>query len=228
MDVTDVWNMALGICGAQGRLTSTADRTREAEVCATHYEHVRRMVFRAAWWPSIRNARKLTLAAERNFNEAWDNGDPLRPYRYAYNLPSDIIAPRHLDDYSRFELSPHEGLQRLHTMRKNAILLYTYDEANPDVWDISLVDLVAATLAQRIAPTLRVDAAREKRVKEHFERAYSLALTQQANLDDTPLPEQVPDWIAARGYDLDLHGAHKYSYPVTPLSFPSSPGVGNP
>lgn len=195
-----VYNEALSAAGAQGKLASTGDTSREAELCNLHYVRVRNSVFRAANWVSLKRTAQLALVAERDFSEDWTDGDPLPGWTYAYALPADYIRARYLADGLSFTLAKRGAELVLCTQASPAVLTYTYNETNPALWEGALYELVVARLARVIAKPLGADNETLGDVDAQWREIYVRALTESANEAQLPFPssETFPDWFGQR------------------------------
>jgi hypothetical protein len=208
--VVDIYNKALGIVGAQGKLTTDSQNTREAEVCNLYYEDVLTAVFSSAYWGSLKATTSLTLRVERDFNLGWTDADPAPNWRYAYALPEGFVYPRWLSSFSPFAMSALGDETTLQTDEYQAILTYTKMLEDPNRWEPLLRNMVVAALADAVARPLRVDDSQYRRVALFFEQTYQSVLTLQANAEVQPQMESVPDWITIRAGGFT---------PATPVQF---------
>lgn len=215
-DVITIWNQALGTAGGRATVSSQAENTREANLCRLWYENVRDNVLKAASWPSASNYQSLALLAERSDVADWTATAPAPGFRYAYAVPSDMIAPRHLHSFERFKRALYGEANAIHTNAEGAILHYTKRQDDVTKWDIALETCVIHTLAARIAFTLTGKVGLVDRLQS---TAYELILenrTMIANETDDQM-EDLPSWISVRGYD-GLPRPTKFFYPYENLN----------
>lgn len=194
----DIWNQALGVTGAQAKLTTIEQNTREGEVCRLVYEDVLTLAFSAAYWSSLRATSILTLVAERDFGLDWAETDPAPNLTYAYRLPPGFISPRWLTGYAPFQMALLGDEMTIQTDAPEASLTYTVKIEDPDRWEPILRSLVVAVLADAIALPLRISDEQYRRVAINFQRTYQAVLTMQANFEMPHQIEHIPDWIAIR------------------------------
>ncbi len=213
----DVYNMALGSCGARAKLATTSDLTREAELCNLFYPIARDNIFNAAYWVSLRAVSALTLLAERD-DETWTAGKPLKTWQYAYRLPVGYVRPRHLEPHwGAFALEPLGNEITLQTNAADAVLVYTIAR-EPELWETRLAELVAMYLALKIAVPLTKDSGIYRGIAQQFDSLLADALVKEANSEDNFLPDNIPDWIAARENGIVNLPSTRYSYPVESIT----------
>ena len=198
--VLTVYNEALSLAGAQGKLASTGDLSRGAELCNMHYPRVRDSVFRAANWVTLKKTAVLTKVAEKTTSGDWVDGDPLPGWTYAYALPSDYVRARYLEQGLSFTFMRRGAELVLCTNASPAVLTYTFRETDPAQWELPLYELVVARLAWVIAKPLGADAGTVDHVLTNFTDAYRRALEESANAAQLPQQhaEMFPDWFGPR------------------------------
>lgn len=217
MAQVDVYNRALTLAGGKGNLTTTTDTHREAELCNLWYPLIRESVIKSATWPETLTHVVLTLDDTRaSFDTAWAATDPAPTWKYSYDVPADMLAPRWLTNHSRFERAVKDSAVKIMTDVENAALTYVMDETDPDNWsselELCIVHLLAAYLVMPLS-------GKETRAKFLYDKATEILLLQQtelANQDDDLLPVQLPEWIEARGYN-EMPRSSKYFYPYDKL-----------
>ena len=214
----DIYNKALGVAGAQGKLTSTSQNSREAEVCNLLYEEVMTSVFSAAYWSSLRATALLTLVVERNFDVDWTETDPAPDWRFAYRLPPNYVYPRWLSGFAPFTLAMLGDEMTLQTDAERAALTYTAKIEDPDRWEPLLRTMMIAALADAVSRPLRVSDDQYRRVALFFEQTYQSVLTLQANAEVPPQMETVPDWITIRAGGFAPPSQVSFLYPTQTLA----------
>lgn len=215
----EVFNKALSAATTRSFVSATTEESREAEVCRTWYPTVRDQVLRAAWWPSTKKWARLGLLAERNFSNDWVIDDPGPQWKFAYALPSDMIAPRHVSTYGRFttELySPASGNEvvALMTDEEDVILQYSKRQTNTKIWDASLDMAITFGLAAFITAPL---TGKLELAQDNERKANDLIFRARENIANAQVEayETVPDWIAARPYS-DSPPRTRFLYPYGP------------
>lgn len=228
-DVVGLFNMALSIVGTKSSVSSTTENSREAEVCTIWYETTRNAVFRAAYWPSTRAYTRLALLKERtNLSADWTVDDPSPDWSFAYGIPADLIAPRHLTTFGRFTMEWWRPDSQSHkkaimTDQEEAILLYSFLQDDPAQWDDGLYMAIAYALAMNIAMPLTGKISRAERAERMGNAIIGNARADMANAEENLL-DVVPDWIAARGYG-EQAPLVKYYWPFGPALATSTQNV---
>lgn len=212
--------MALGAIGAQGRITSANDRSREAEVCQLHYEPTRNLGFSMVWWDSLRAVSRLARIVDGNENPVYDdcvlddvyeNDDPraeLSGYRFMYSLPTDCARPRYLKDYERFEMVAG----KLHTNSEAPILTYSKIVEDPNKWEFELVKMITALLAAEIAMPITRSVSTARLAKQEVIEVYNSIVPAAMNRDTPTYAESMPPELLARGGTMPI--TLRYNYPV--------------
>lgn len=224
-DLTGIYNLALSVVGTKAKVALPTEVSREAEVCQLWYEATRDRVLRAAPWPCTRKVVTLGLVAERDFSTAWSSGDPEPPWKYAYAYPSDMLAPRHLTDFSRFATGLTDDSRTILTDTAQASLVYTKRQTNIAAWDSDLLMAVAHALAGFIAMPLHGKVDRARNAIELANQYILDARVNAANQDYEPM-ETLPPWLVARGYGQVSTQRFLYPYGET-LSLTTSTSQGS-
>lgn len=224
LDQLHLCNLALSAIG-EGPIQSLTENSVAAEQCSLWYEPVRDMVFAAAPWQALEAYKRLPLLVERDDDDDWLATDPTPGYIYAYGLPSDMVRPRFLADYSLFKLGSVNGTRALMANATTPILTYTSRSPTESSWDIGLQIAVYSTLAAHICIPITGKRTRMVDAFSLAEQKVLEARTQDANSrQDTP-QESIPDWIAARGFGNAAPPA-RFVYPPGPFSLMTGTNVG--
>lgn len=222
MDTTKIFNLALSACGVRAAVSSPDTNSREAEICRTWYDLVRDHILRAAPWPGTRGYARLALLAERDFSQQWQATDPEPIYRYAYSVPSDMLAPRYLTDYASFVLGLYNNTtQAVMCNSVDAILVYTLRQDDPNKWDTSLQMAIALGLGSFICQPLTGKSSRAAAMQKEADALILQARVAAAN-NDTDHYDSIPTWLSARGTALASPAA-RFIFPFTNLL--SAPGA---
>lgn len=217
-DQVTLYNQALSLAGSRSSVSSISESSREVEVCNLWYDEARRSVLSSAFWPSARKFQSLAVLKERVTGAAWVEGDPSPPFRFAYALPANMLRPRYIDNFSRFSVDLLTSSSRaLMTDQEDAILFYTLDQTNINLWDAQLYSAVLHLLAHRIQMPLH---AKERRAANLFELAHGIILDARASTANELQDMQVdtlPEWLQVRGY---AGGARtwRYVYPYADIN----------
>ena len=197
----ELYNQALGQALSRNTLTDVNARRPEAEVCNTFYNLVRENILKSASWPSAKKNRRLAVLKERDFDQDWQPDDPAPGYRYAYGAPSDMIAPRYLHSYNRFELEwyPAAGTNVIMTNDPNPILHYTFDHRNVEKWDAGLRAAVMFGLAAHITLPLNGKPGLANSLSTQALDRVVQAQTDVANEADD-YHEAIPEALEVRGF----------------------------
>ena len=205
----DLFNRALSEVGADSSVSEENEQSREASLCRLWYEPSRDSVLRAAPWPSATKYARLAKVAERDQDEPWKNSDPDPQFRYSFAVPSDLLRPFHLHDFSRFAFTGN----RISCESPDPILYYISRQVDITSWSVDLQNAVIYRLASHIAKpyTGSTDLAQLAMQKALMltEDAITTAANQQHMQYDT-----LPEFIQARGYaEYPYH--QRYYFPFT-------------
>ena len=210
-----IFNLALGACGSTYLVRDAEERSLEADICRLWYPVVRDSVQSAAPWPSVKASRRLARLLEAE--STWADNQPGPGYAYAYEVPSNLLIPYHLDTYARFSYSvSSEGDRIISTSEETPILHYLMRNENTATWSSDLVLATSYTLAVHIARQLTGKAST---ISENMQLANGLITnqrTQAANAGEEPM-EVLPDYIQARGYSFSTQP--RYFYPMQNVNF---------
>ena len=219
-DLVNIYNLALSTVGTRAKISSPTESSKEVETCELWYEISRDVVFRAAYWPSTRAHQRLAVLKERtNLSDDWTVDDPSPDWTFAYSVPSDMIAPRHLANFGRFVMewwrpTTQAAVKAIMTDQEDAILQYSFRQDNMGQWDDSLYLAVSYALAMNIAMPLTGKLSRAKAAREAGNVLIEEARANVANAEENRL-DTVPDWISARGYGEQAPRT-KYYWPFGP------------
>lgn len=209
----DIYNMALSAIGVTSTVAMTTENSLEARVCSTWYEQTRNSIMRAAPWSSLKAAARLALKATRDDDLSWEPTDPTPGFTYAYNLPSDMIHPRYLTSFAKFEIaSTADGRRALMTDQDLAILIYNRLVTDPSVWDTGLVTCIVQALAARIVKPLTGNTTDLSPYVSLAQSELAGARQLDAPFEGTRMVEVLPEWLAAR--------CSAYGAPFSPFIFP--------
>jgi len=214
MNQTEIFNLALSAMGTRNRVSSPTEASTEARECLLWFDVVRKQVLCAAPFQEATGNSRLAVAAERGGAD-WVATDPDPGWRFSYSTPADMLRPRHLATFESFILSTSSlNEKRLTTNTENAILTYTKDQPNIDMWSGALVNAMAYGLAAAICMKLGGKMDRVQLVAQQANNLLMAARTYSGNVDDYQL-ESLPPWLAARG--VPTAQSTRYIYPYGAL-----------
>lgn len=197
----DLYNLALSACGATGSVATIFETGVLARTCNRWYEPVRLFIFRSAHWACLTRHARLGLLVERDTTADWVSTDPQPGWIYAYGAPSDMVAARHLTDYSRFGTGVYvpTNVPAIFTDTEDAILTYTADVTDVSLWDVGLYMALVYGLAMHIARPLTGKRERSRDLMESANMLIAQARADSAN-EQAGVQDSLPEWIEARGY----------------------------
>lgn len=210
-DVVTIWNQALSASGSRGLVSSQEERGREADSCRLWFPTIRDAVLKSASWPCASKYTRLGVLAQRT-TVPWDEAQPPPGWLFAYGAPSDMLAPRHLTSFGRFDRKLWQGQQVIVANEEQAILHYTMRQEDVSLWDHGLVTAVTYALAAALS---RAPAAKPSVLAELLDRANEavlLARAEFANESDDQM-DSLPNWLAERGYSAPA-SSNKFFWPV--------------
>lgn len=206
-----IYNLALNAVGSRDNISSPTEASREAEVCNLWYSPVRDQILAGAAWPEATKFRSLALVAEQP-STGWVAGSPRPGYLYAYAVPSDLLRPQYMTDFSQFLLTNHDDNQRvIHSNNAEPVLAYTFRLENISLWSSELQMAVVYGLAAHICMPL---SGKPSRAKMLLDRANSFlwAARESAANTSTEQFEYVPESLRQRGYSGGVET--RYYYPT--------------
>ncbi len=213
-DKVKLYNLALSAAGSRELVSSPTEKSRAAETCDLWFETVRDHVLKSAPWPSAKAVSRLALGDAKS-TDTWQEGDADPGYLYAYNAPQDMLQPRFLAGYQRFEIGVRVNTISVMTNQEQALLVYTKRQDNIALWDSSLFLAISMALASYITMPLTGKNQRSALARENANQAIAAARVSQANTDSF-MHDHVPEWIQARGFIGSLP-VERFIYPYAPL-----------
>jgi len=151
-------------------------------------------------WPSTLTTAYLSQVAERtSFNDSWVVGDPAPGWRYAYTTPSDMLRPRYLSTYAKFDRQAYSNGTAVMTNQDAALMFYTKRITDVSRWDNELFRAVVASLAAHMAVPLSGKLTLRDRLQNDALSIVAVANTDVAN-EQQFREEAMPEALAYRGY----------------------------
>ena len=204
VDPIGISNMALSHIGATSKIESFTEESSEAEQCNIWYDHARLQVLEAYNWNFARKRIAMSLHADTIGDEA---ADPLAGvWRFRYTYPDDCVAARKIQNPNAppanaipFDVEASlDGQQKtILTDAEDAVLVYTWDLTNTDMFSILFVVAMSHLLAHQIAFSLTGDRKIKITELKIYEGILREASSMNANESVDPPPRDA-DWIRAR------------------------------
>lgn len=161
MTSTDICNLALLHLGITTKITALTDNTEVARACNAFYNVDREHVLASFPWNF---ACKYEALAEVS------GGDP-KGFTYAYQLPSDCITARKIQNDS-YQLGPIDFIvvgQEIWIDQEDAILEYTYDLDVENYFDATFTTCLSHKLASDLAmPLTKKKTLADKELTAYF------------------------------------------------------------
>lgn len=211
-DLRNLYNQALSAVGSDPAVSDPEVSTRATDILNLWYPVARRSVLTAFHWPSVRKTQRLGLASVRDESADWTNNDPAPGYLYAYAVPSDMLQPQYLEDFSRFQLGRIGDERLIFSNTKNAILSYTMDDPVPTKWEPNLYQTVVWALAACINMSKSGKMALTQALEQKVSDMLDAATENAANGDDT-YQDAYPSFYAGTGFSMQSV-QNRYYYPT--------------
>lgn len=215
-DEVKLWNLALAAIGARSFVSSPTEKSKEADLCRLHYTEVRDTVLKSAMWPCARAYAQLALIRGRDPSAAWTPSDPPPQWQRAYAAPQDMIAPRFLLSFARFEYGVLGEERAIFAAEETPILVYTRRVTNTGLYDQGLRNAIVSLLASRLVIPASAKDNRATNLREQAVETVLLARTEFAN-ESEDLYETAPSWVQVRGISHPV-SQPRFFYPVSDLN----------
>lgn len=196
--------MALSHIGSETKIESFTEKSKEAEQCDIWYDHSRLQVLEAYDWNFAR--KRKTLALHGNTISETSTNPLAGVWRYRYTYPGDCVAARKIqhpnappDDALPFDVETSlNGQQKtILTNLQDAVLVYTWDLANTDMFSILFISAVSHILAHHIAFSITGDRRIKITELQIYRDILREATAMSANEQVDRPPREAP-WIRAR------------------------------
>ena len=196
---TDIANLALGHVG-QGSISSLeVDKSSIADLLRRYFELTRQIELETYDWSFARRVQALATAID----------GPIGSWLFSYVMPADVLAVRGLqqgdtvpdpDSPIPYELVASKDGRNvfLHTDQPDAVLRYTFDQANIAVFTTNFIMAWSHRLASYIAyvtsKKVNIRDAQLGLAEVHRQLAQGL----DGNASSKPKPELSAEWHRAR------------------------------
>ncbi len=212
----NLFNQALTAVGSAPTVTDPESPGKATALLQLWYPVARHAVMTAVHWSSLRVTKRLPLLQTRDIDVDWTNDNPLPGNKFAYQLPSDLLQPQFLADYSRFEVSRLGSVRALSSNTANAILHYTADDPVPANWEPDLYRCVIWALAASINMAKNGKMAVTQKLENQTLEIISQAAINVANGQDT-YTDSPPSFYAGTGFNYPDLSA-RYYYLTSPFT----------
>ena len=211
-------NMSLSAIGTRARISSPSEVSRENEVCQLWEEHVIDYLLSGTRWYFATAHRRLAVLATRDTiaHGTWEPTDPDPGWTFAYKAPEDMVRPRFLTNYERFDIGQYNDQRAIFCNQEDALFTYTKQVNNASFWEPQFRQAFIHSLAAHISQPLLGKPGRAEAQQELANNIILEARAIHANDSFQPL-DKVPDWIAARGYSGSVSNPTEYVYPDAQL-----------
>jgi hypothetical protein len=196
MDVTQIFNMAIGDCGIKQTIASPTENSQHAIQCRRYYEGSRDMALAAYDWGCARRRVAPSLLA----------GAVPSVWVYKYQFPENCLMPRRFETLGTrtpsadaripFEISSElisgQDTKVIYTdvAPAQAMLVYTHRLENPQLFDPHLTRAIAYLLATQICVPLTVKADLAGLAYNNYLKVIGLAATLNMNArQEDPEPQ---------------------------------------
>ncbi len=197
-----ICNMALSHIGARAKIENIeTEQSTEAFQCRLWYDYSRRQSLEMHDWGFARKRAALIEHSE----------DPPMNWGYRYVYPADCLSARKIENPLghhadavpfEIELAPDGESKTILTNQAPdcAILVYTFNQLNPDLWSPFFVEMFSWVLGSHMAFTLTGKSAVENRALERVTTLFGMAPAMDSNERVGRQPRDA-DWIASRTAD---------------------------
>lgn len=214
-DQLTVFRLALDAIGYSRVPDDPDENSPGATACRRWFEPVRDYLLRSAFWPSAKAAKRIGVLVERDDSEDWVVTDPLPGWRFAYQAPTDMLAPRYLSTWEQFETGVQDNKRVIYTDMEQAILVYTKKETVLSLYDPALFMALSHALGAYICQGL---TGKNQKAQAQLQQANSIIMQARADTANEMqrVFDSVPEWISARGYTGAVV-VDRFVYPYGPL-----------
>ena len=193
-----IGNLALSHLGTRSLITSLTENSNEAAAINLWYTFSRRQALAKAHWSFAR--KRVTLSSHAD-----DPPENIWAYRYQY--PADCVEARKLEnEYIDkdgdnipyvIEMDDTEDSRSILTDMDEAVLVYTFDQTNPETYPPHFVLALSHLLASHIAMQVTGKKTLKDSEYEQYLITMSMAEAEDARQDKRPPPRDAA-WIRGR------------------------------
>jgi hypothetical protein len=209
----NLFNQALGAIGSATSVTDPDADTSTTKPLKLWFPVARHAVFTANYWNSIRTQKLLARVSERDVGLDWANGNPAPGFLYSYSLPSDILHPQYMEDFSPFRLGRVGTSRLIFSNNTSPILCYTMDDMSPENWEPDLYRCVIWALAACINMNKSGKMALTQKLEQQVTDMILEASTNSANAEDQYF-DAVPSFYAGTDFSPPINTS-RFLYPTS-------------
>lgn len=239
VDVTNIALQEIGAQATVSRI-NPSDGSPEANAASILYRPKLKSLLRAAHWNCARKQVALTQLKATVINGAASDDPPPRPWLYEYAYPSDCLLARFILpiwDYEytgtpfttnetivpyiatgpavKFIVSTdivQEKVRRvILTNMPRAILVYTYNNEDPDLWDPHFLNAMTSSFGAWL-----INALNRNRSLLQDQINIATGIINEARITDgnegLTSQDHLPDWMAARAQGAGWGYGDGYTY----------------
>lgn len=201
---TDICNRALDACGARTIIGDLSEASQEAQVCARHYDTVRKNLLRGAHWGFAKRQKALTLLGQLSA------GTSDYPWEFKYAYPADAVLIRYVvptppsgsvpflpNRANRFEIGADDTQRLVFSNVSQALAVYTGDVQNVELFDPLFEEALVYAIAAKIVTPLTGNAGMLQGLVSLAKNALTEAQASSAN-EAVSVSDHTPDWLAVR------------------------------
>lgn len=185
-------NLAIAALGHKAFIQSMTENSVEARYANLFYDQSRKSTLRAHPWNFATGRKQLAILSTT----------PVGPWTYTYALPTGCMKARYIGETYLGRANPFEvalnsagDTRVLYTNAPDAVLVYTHNVENADLFDPLFTDAFSLNLAFRLAPTIAPSKAQE--IANKYLAAMRAAQAADAG-EGQAEPSQAPDWLDNR------------------------------
>ncbi len=243
---TAICNLALDAIGARATISDLTEGSAESAACLRQYQPALEATLQAAHWNFARKQATLTLLKDGTLTPP----DTVpTPWLYEYAQPSDMLQGRYIlglnpasealvgygmgsptpaypvSSAVRFIFSSdldsgNNAINVILTNQPQAVLVYTYRVANPNLFDSQFTRAFANYLGYLLVMPLNGDKSLGKDCYQIADMTCRAAMASDGN-EGLTIINSVPDWIMTRGFTFDDGHSVNGQFLLPPISLPA-------
>ncbi len=167
-----IWNLSLSRIKSSALIQSDTEESTERRAFDAVYDTSLQAVLELFDWHFARKQSSLAQLAE----------DPPDGWTYRYTYPTDCLADRYLAVRSTLDAIPYEVYLSTDGSTKNiftdispAILVYTANITNPNLFSALFIEMLSWKLGAEVGPSLGASVKNIKNAEEKFVTATNQA-----------------------------------------------------
>lgn len=189
---TEIANLALGYAKQDATISSFTEDSTHARRVRRFYNQERRMLLQMFPWPFASQVVSLPekdVESDAGYSFVFKYPDQALNIRPVTNIASLVQEDTQRKWYEVFLASDLSG-REIHTNINPFTVKITYDVENENLFDALFSDLLAASIAVKIAPLYNLDTKDFNLVLQQYALIKREAEKYGANLDNVPFDEE--------------------------------------